>query len=66
MVSDLWRSNVCSKPTPVVEEIDIGNSPPTKDEVHKAIKPLKINKAAGIDSTSAELFETDTNISSKI
>ena len=55
-----------ANPTPADEDINIDTSPPTLHEMQKAIKSLKNNKAAGVDSINAELHKADINTASKI
>ena len=42
------------------EKLDIDCSPPTKNEILKAIKSLKNNKAPGIDNITAGVLKTDS------
>ena len=44
---------------PLGHKLDIDCSPPTKNEILKAIKSLKNNKAPGIDNITAEVLKTD-------
>ena len=44
---------------PLGDKLDIDCSPPTKNEILKAIKSLKNNKAPGIDNITAEVLKTD-------
>ena len=55
-----------ANPTPADEDFNIDTSPPTLHEMQKAIKSLKNNKAAGVDSINAELYKADINTASKI
>ena len=55
-----------ANPTPADEDINIDTSPPTLHEIQKAVKSLKTNKAAGVDSINAELLKADINTASKI
>ena len=55
-----------ANPTPADEDINIDTSPPTLHEIQKAIKSLKTNKAAGVDSINTELLKADINTASKI
>ena len=55
-----------ANPTPADEDIYIYTSPPALHEIQKAIKSLKNNKAAGVDTLNAELIKADTNTASKI
>ncbi|KAK7101726.1 hypothetical protein V1264_020063 [Littorina saxatilis] len=56
--------------TPEIEEaeedLDINTEPPTKEEIIRAIKTLKNNKAPGGDCLNAELFKTDPETSAAI
>ena len=52
--------------TPSDDDISIDTSPPTLDEIVKAIKTLKNRKAAGIDAIPAELLKSDINTSAKV
>ena len=44
---------------PIGDKLNIDCSPPTKNEILKAIKSLKNNKAPGIDNITAEVLKTD-------
>ena len=44
---------------PLGDKLDIDCSPPTKNEIVKAINSLKNNKAPGIDNITAEVLKTD-------
>ena len=44
---------------PLGDKLDIDCSPPTQNEILKAIKSLKNNKAPGIDNITAEVLKTD-------
>ena len=44
---------------PLGDKQNIDCSPPTKNEILKAIKSLKNNKAPGIDNITAEVLKTD-------
>ena len=44
---------------PLGEKLNIDCSPPTKNEILKATKSLKNNKAPGIDNITAEVLKTD-------
>ncbi|MCG8432081.1 MAG: reverse transcriptase family protein, partial [Candidatus Omnitrophica bacterium] len=42
---------------PIGEGLDLCEEPPTRDEVEKAIRKLKNNKASGLDGIAAELMK---------
>jgi len=44
---------------PLGDNLDIDCSPPTKNEILKAFKNLKSNKALGMDNTTAEVQKAD-------
>ncbi|KAK3757674.1 hypothetical protein RRG08_000183 [Elysia crispata] len=48
------------------EDLDVATTPPTKEEIIRAIKSLKNNKAPGPDFLNAELFKSDPPLAAEI
>ncbi|KAK3761956.1 hypothetical protein RRG08_035160 [Elysia crispata] len=48
------------------EDLDVATTPPTKEEIIRAIKSLRNNKAPGPDFLNAELFKSDPPLAAEI